>query len=107
MSTLQIHYTNVEATPELQEAIENEFAKLDRYSDRIVATRMVVEGPNSRGEAFYHVDMQVDVPGKTIIVTPRKNHDRTPELAVKHAVDTANRQIGEYFERRFPRRPRT
>ena len=74
---VQIRYGNVEKTPEVEQWVREEAAKLDKYYDRITSCRVALEIPHAHREwgRTYRVRVDLGVPGEELVAS----HD--PELA--------------------------
>ncbi|MBX9791003.1 MAG: HPF/RaiA family ribosome-associated protein [Pirellulales bacterium] len=103
---LQISFRNVEATDEAERRIRAEAAELDKFCDRIMSCRVVVDVPHRHhvtGNDF-QVRIDITVPGEEIAVThePGK-HDpyyKNLDVAIRDAFDSAARRLEDYARRR-------
>jgi ribosome-associated translation inhibitor RaiA len=66
---LQVSYRNLEPTEELERRIRDEAAHLERFYDRIIGCRVMVEVPHEHREHGRHVHERVElvVPGGEIV----------------------------------------
>lgn len=119
---LQITYRELDPSDELSRLIREEAAKLDRYFDRIVSCRVVVEREQRhlRSGAPFHVRIDIGVPGDelTIGANPgfrmpaagdeparrRKSAEvaamyKDPVLAVRDAFRRARRRLQDHARR--------
>lgn len=66
---LQISYRNFEQTPEAEQWVREEAAKLDKYYDRITSCRVAIEIPHAHREwgRTYHVRIDLGVPGEELV----------------------------------------
>jgi ribosomal subunit interface protein len=96
---LQIAARGVELGSETEALIRQHAEKLDRYYDRIMGMRVMVEVPQRQmGEPIVHnVHIDTTVPGGEVVVK-RQAH---PELhtAIQRAFEAARRQLQEYARR--------
>jgi ribosomal subunit interface protein len=96
---LQIAARGVELGSETEALIRQHAEKLDRYYDRIMGMRVMVEVPQRQmGEPIVHnVHIDITVPGGEVVVK-RQAH---PELhtAIQRAFEAARRQLQEYARR--------
>lgn len=96
---LQIAARGVELGDETETLIHQYADKLDRYYDRIMGIRVMVEVPQRRmGEAIMHnVRFDITVPGGEVLVK-RQAH---PELrtAIQRAFEAARRRLQDYARR--------
>ena len=97
--TLQIAARGVELGEETEALIRGYAAKLERFYDRIMGIRVMVEVPQRRmREAIMHnVRFDVTVPGGEVLVK-RQAH---PELhtAIQRAYEAARRRLQDYARR--------
>jgi ribosomal subunit interface protein len=93
---LQISLHGIEHSDALYNAIKDKAERLDRYYDRIMSCRVVLElaGRHKRhGKQFTaHIDLMV--PGGEIVVT--KEHDEKLDIALRDAFDAARRRLEDY-----------
>ena len=70
----QITFRNMDAVPELEEAVLKEAEDLERFFARIVSCHVIIEGPR-RHEHLGLFDVHIDlvVPGKTLVVKQSPN----------------------------------
>jgi ribosome-associated translation inhibitor RaiA len=65
----QITFRNMDLTPELEEAVRKETARLDCFFNRIVSCRVVVERPRrQKYGGLYRIRIDLGVPGKKLVV---------------------------------------
>ena len=100
---LEITFRNVVRTEEIEERIRMKAAKLDKFFDRTIGCRVVVESPHNHHHKgnTYHVRIELSVPGGEIVVT---RDPKTPEhedmgIALRDAFNAAQRQLQSYVER--------
>jgi ribosomal subunit interface protein len=90
---LQISLHGVERSDALYNAIHDKTAKLERYSDRIMSCRVVLERDarhkHKGGPFTVRIDMKV--PGREIAVT--REHGADVQIALRDAFDAARRQL--------------
>ena len=96
---LQISARGVELGSATESLIRQHAEKLDRYYDRIMGVRVMVEGPQRQmGEPIVHnVHIDITIPGGEVVVK-RQAH---PELqtAIQRAFDAARRRLQDYARR--------
>jgi ribosomal subunit interface protein len=103
---LQISFRNMDASDMVEARIREKAAKLDRFADRIMSCRVVVEAPNRRGHKgkLYHVRIDMTVPGGGEIVVNREapeNHAHEDVyVAVRDAFNAAARQLEDSTRKR-------
>lgn len=119
---IETTFKNVPQSDVLEQLINTEAAKLERFFDRITRCRVLVEKPHRhhRTGAPYHVRIELDVPGDAIIIgsTPsehaalargeverlRKSDEldtvhKYVQLAVQDAFRRAGRRLQDYARR--------
>lgn len=96
---LQIAARGIELGSETETLIRQYAEKLDRYYDRIMGIRVMVEVPQRQmGEPINHnVRFDITVPGGEVVVK-RQAH---PELytAIQRAYEAARRRLQDYARR--------
>ena len=103
---LQISFHNVEATDEAERRIRAEAAALDKFCDRIMSCRVVVDVPHRHhltGNDF-QVRIVITVPGEELAIShePGK-HDpyyKNLDVAIRDTFDSAARRLEDYVRRR-------
>lgn len=82
---VQITYRELDPSEALSQLIHKEASKLDRFFDRIVSCRVLVEREQHhlRGGAPFHVRIDIGVPGDELVI------DTMPSLRAKVADDEA------------------
>lgn len=74
-----ISFVDTESSPAIRALIEEYLARMAHFYDRITFGRVYVRIPHKHGGArFFHVHVQLDVPGKRLAVS------REPEADDKH-----------------------
>jgi ribosomal subunit interface protein len=93
---LQISLHGIEQSDALYNAIREKAEKLDRYYDRIMSCRVVLElaGRHKRHGKQFTVRVDLKVPGGEIVVT--HEHDEALEVALRDAFDAARRRLEDY-----------
>jgi ribosomal subunit interface protein len=97
---LQITFRNMPHSDAIEAKINEKGAKLDRYFDRIMSCRVVVEESQRRQHQgkLFSVHIDITVPGKELAVTREENED--PHVAVRDAFNTAARRLEEHARQR-------
>ena len=93
---LQISLHGIEHSNALYNAIQDKAAKLERYYDRIVSCRVVLEVDarhKHHGKQFT-VRIDLKVPGGEIAVN--REHSEDLQIALRDAFDAARRQLEDY-----------
>lgn len=97
----EIAYRGFEPGDALRALVEREIEKLERYYDRIVSCRVMVELPHRRRESgnLYHVRIAVSVPGDELVVSRDPAPDesrRDPHVAIHGAFQAMRRQLEDF-----------
>jgi len=97
---IQITFRNMPHSDAIETKISQKAAKLDKYYDRIMSCRVVVEESQRRQHQgkLFSVKIDITVPGKEIAVTREENED--PYVAVRDAFNTAARWLEEHARRK-------
>jgi len=94
----QVTFRNMETDPELDAAVQKEAGGLDRFFNRIVSCRVVIEG------GPFRVRIELGAPGEELVVdynsTLRANPRRTEARAAIHeAFQEMRRRLQDYARR--------
>lgn len=106
---LQVTFRNCPHSDAVETAIQNKANHLERYYERIVGCRVMVEVPHQhhRKGKLYHIRIDLSLPGEEIVV------GRSPALhsahqdiyiAVRDAFDAVGRMLQEWVRRRRTKR---
>jgi len=98
---LEINFRHMEPSAAVEANIREKVAKLERYFDRIIGCRVVVEAPHQRRSKgkLYTVSVNISVPGKDLVVnhTGPKNHAHEDAyVAIRDAFSAAARQLEDH-----------
>jgi ribosomal subunit interface protein len=93
---LQISLHGIGHSDALYNAIREKAEKLERYYDRIMSCRVVLElaGRHKRHGKQFSVRVDLKVPGGELAVT--REHDEDVQVAIRDAFDAARRQLEDY-----------
>ena len=93
---LQISLHGIAHSEALYDAIRERAQKLERYYDRIMSCRVVLElaGRHQRKGKQYSARIDLKVPGGEIAVT--HEHDEDLQVALRDAFDAARRRLEDY-----------
>jgi ribosomal subunit interface protein len=93
---LQISLHGIAHSDTLYNAIRERAEKLERYYDRLVSCRVVLElaGRHQRKGKEFTVRIDLKVPGSEIAVT--HEHDEDLQVALRDAFDAARRRLEDY-----------
>jgi ribosomal subunit interface protein len=102
---IQIVFQNLEPSPAIEAVIRERAQKLDRFYDRIMHCRVVVETPHKhhRQGTLYTVRIEVTVPDETLLVTRDPAQDHAHEdvyVSIRDAFDAMRRQLEEFARKR-------
>ena len=96
---LKITARNLELSEFIKEDIRERAGKLDKFYDRIMHFRVVVEVPHHHKHEgiSYNVRIDMTVPGSELIVKREPNEDL--EVAIRDAFDAARRKLEDFARR--------
>jgi len=96
---LQVTFRNMPHSDAIEAKINEKSVKLDRFYDRIMSCRVVVEASQRRQHQgkLFSVRIDLTVPGKERAVTREENED--VYVAVRDAFDSACRRLEEHARR--------
>jgi ribosomal subunit interface protein len=94
----------MEPSAAVEAKIRERAAKLDRFYDRIMGCRVVVEAPHRRHHQgkLFHVRVDLTVPGGELAVSREPAGHRAYEdvyVAIRDAFDAVQRQLEDYARR--------
>lgn len=98
---LELTFHNMDRSDAVAQKVEERAAKLERYFDRIIGCRVVVEAPHKHHHkgSVYEVRIDITVPGKEIVVNRGGAHNHAHEdvyVAVRDAFNAADRQLEDH-----------
>jgi ribosomal subunit interface protein len=101
---LEIVFQNLGPSPAIEAEIRKRAKKLDRFHDRIMSCRVVVEAPHKHQHSgnLYRVLVDVTVPGGELIAnrSPDRNHSHEDVyVAIRDAFDAIRRQLEDHARR--------
>ena len=93
---LQISLHGIEHSDALYNAIREKADKLERYYDRVMSCRVVLElaGRHRRQGRQFTVRIDLKVPGGEIAIT--RQHDEDLQVALRDAFAAATRKLEDY-----------
>lgn len=93
---LQVTFRNMPHSDAIEAKIIEKSAKLDRFFDRIMSCRVVVDETQRRQHKgkIYSIHLDVTVPGKELAISRQENED--PYVAVRDAFNAAVRLLEEH-----------
>ncbi len=97
---LQITGHNLVLTETIKSEIRQKAEKLDKFYDRIIRCRVVVESPHHRHHTgrLYNVHIKLAVPGAELIVKREPNEDLY--VAIRDSFNAARRELEDFVRRR-------
>jgi ribosomal subunit interface protein len=96
---LQVRFKNIPPSEAIEASIYEKASKLDRFNQRIMSCRVVVDSPQRRHRQgkLYDIRIDITVPGKEIAVNREENED--VYVAIRDAFDSAYRKLEEQRRR--------
>lgn len=93
---LQVTARNMELTDAIRAEITEKAEKLDKFFDRIMRCRVVVEAPHRHSQEgiLYNVQIYLTVPGAELVVKREPNEDLY--VAIRDAFQAARRKLEDY-----------
>jgi cold shock CspA family protein len=64
----QITFRNMKSHPRLEEAVLKEAARLERFFDRMISCRVMIQGPKRQERNLFHVRIDIVVPKERLVV---------------------------------------
>lgn len=104
-SPLEISWHHVDKSAALETRIREHVDKLETYYDGIIGCRVSVERPHGRHHQgnLYHLRIELQVPGKDIVVKrdPAQHHTHEDVyVSLRDAFDAVRRQLEDYARKR-------
>jgi ribosomal subunit interface protein len=98
---LQITFRHMDSSPAVEAEIRKRTDRLERFSDRITACRVVVEAPHQhhRKGKLFSIRIDLSVPGEEIPVThsgPQNHAHEDIYVAIRDAFNTAGRLLEDH-----------
>ncbi len=98
---LEVTFHNMDRSDAVEANVRERVAKLERYFDRIIGCRVVVEAPHKhqRKGKMFEVRVDVSVPGREIVVNrngPKNQAHTDVYVAIRDAFAAAGRQLEDY-----------
>lgn len=95
---VDVVYRDLDASPALNEIINEKAQKLSRFSDQIIYSRVVLDVPHNhkhKGKQ-YRASIELDLKGHPVKIA---RDDESIHTAVREAFNTAERKVKELAER--------
>ena len=101
---LEVTFHNMDQSEAVEANVRERVAKLERYFDRIIGCRVVIEAPHrhNRKGKIYEVRVDVSVPGREIVVNrngPKNHAHEDVFVAVRDAFNAAARQLEDHADK--------
>ncbi len=98
---LELSFHNMDKSPSAEAEVRRKVDKLERYFERIVGCRVVVEAPHRhhRKGRHYAVRIEISVPGDKILVDrqgPKDQAHQDLHVAIRDAFNAAYRRLEDY-----------
>ena len=93
-SHAEVVYRDFDSSPALNETINKRIAKLHRFSDSILHSRVVLNSPHNhkhKGKLF-RASIELDMKGSPLLVS---NDDESVHIAIRDAFQTMERKLKE------------
>ncbi len=102
---LEISFRNMDPSDTVETKVRALAEKLDRYHDKIMACKVIVEAPHKHQNkgGIYHVRIDLTVPGKELVISRDTHKDKSHEdvyVAVRDAFNAAYRKLETHTDRR-------
>ncbi|MHC5113220.1 MAG: HPF/RaiA family ribosome-associated protein [Planctomycetota bacterium] len=101
---VQVSFRHMSVSDTIERLCWEEAEKLERYCDRIIGCRIVIEQPhrNHRKGNLFGVRIDLTLPGSEIVINrepPAHQVDEDIYVAVRETFDTARRKLEDYVRR--------
>lgn len=102
MEPLQITFRNIPPSKAIERLVRQKARKLENFHSSIVKCHVTLETQHQRHRKgnLYDVHLDIQVPGKSFVVTSVQHDNHAHELlsmAVRDAFDTAQRQLQDHM----------
>lgn len=102
---LDIVFKGMATSEAIEARVRKEAAKLERFRDRLIGCRVVIEAPHRRHEKgnLFDIRIELSLPGRPPIVVSRTtgadHSHEDPYVALRDAFDAAKRQLQDKTNR--------
>jgi len=101
---LQITFRHMEPSPAVEAAIRQHATRLERFSERITACRVVVEAPHRHQQKgkLYSIRIDLTVPGEKIPITQKGDQNHAHEdiyVAIRDGFNAASRVLEDHVRK--------
>ena len=98
---VQVTFRNMDPSDAVEANVREKAGKLERFFDRIISCRVVVEAPHRRHTKgkLYNVRVDIGVPGKEIVVNhsgPKNHAHEDVYVAIRDAFNAAARRLEDH-----------
>ncbi|KTD17670.1 HPF/RaiA family ribosome-associated protein [Legionella jordanis] len=102
---IQVVFRNMDPSPAAEEKARSLATKLERYFDKIMGCRIVIESPHRHHHKgkLYHVRIDLTVPNAELVVSREPSDHHAHEdvfVAIRDAFDAIKRQLQNYAHQR-------
>ena len=102
---VQITFHQIDSSEAVADAIREKVANLEKFYDRLISCRVVVERPQHQHHNFapYSVRVELEVPGTTIVgggAGTKNDHFEDVYVAIRDAFDAMERRLKSLAQRR-------
>ncbi|MBT5458697.1 MAG: ribosome-associated translation inhibitor RaiA [Rhodospirillaceae bacterium] len=96
--SIEILFRNMDHSDAVEADIRTKIAALERYSDRFIDCRVVVDAPHKHCQkgGLYDVHINIAMPGQDVVINRTGSQDHAHEdiyVAVRDAFDAAARKL--------------
>ena len=94
----QIVFHNIDQSTSISDAVNKRISKLQRFCDRILAGRVVLDSPHNNHQKgkVYSVGLEIHTPSKEVRVNQEQHDNHAHEdlyVAIRDAFNAAERQL--------------
>ncbi len=95
-------YRDIDQSPALTSTIQKKLAKLSRFNDNIIHSRVVLDAPHNHKHKgkLYRASIEIDLKGKPIVI---HQDDASIHTAVRDAFQVAERKVKQCSAQKFTR----
>jgi ribosomal subunit interface protein len=98
---LEITFRHMDSSAAVEANIREKAAKLERYFDRIIGCRVVIEAPHRHQHKgkLYSISINISVPGKELVVNNKRSKNHAHEdiyVAVRDTFNAAARKLEDH-----------
>ena len=95
---LQITFRHIDPSPAVEAKVRERVAELEKFHDRIISCRVIIEAPSRRHRegGLFHIRVDLKAPGKEIVVKrdPSEHHAHEDiYVSIRDCFDAVRRQL--------------